>query len=176
MLFWCFTEEKMIPKSGCMKLSTRTCNKQFGSTPTSFAQELRCQKDSESEAEAEVILIHILTWPLKRKRKRPETWQQLTPTLAPGNLRRMLKLIWNRRTTFNCCRVYDDDLFPGICKYLSKCRANPSLCELSSQEDVNITAPPPVAKKVFNEPFPFKAVGAGRSRGLSIIMDSLRWY
>ncbi|CAG7823940.1 unnamed protein product, partial [Allacma fusca] len=32
---------------------------------------------------------------------------------------------------FTCSRIYDDDLFPGICKYIQKCRENPTACRLS---------------------------------------------
>ena len=71
--------------------------------------------------------------------------------------------------SYTCARVYDDDLFPGICRYIAKCRENPKGCKLNQVPPTNA---PPVNRLA--DDFPFKAVGAGRSRGLTLMLDTLR--
>lgn len=91
---------------------------------------------------------------------------------------------------FNCIREYDDDLFPGICHYLQRCRESPT-CQMknkpkvspggaASTEDPDI---PDIADvslglqnplNIFQESFPLRVAGAGRSRGLTLMLDTLR--
>ena len=71
--------------------------------------------------------------------------------------------------SYTCARVYDDDLFPGICTYISKCRDNPRVCKLSPP----LPTTAPIGSNIMDE-FPIKAAGAGRSRGLVLMLDTLR--
>ena len=70
---------------------------------------------------------------------------------------------------FSCSRICDDDLFPGICSYLTKCRNDPTKCKLSQP----LPTTPPLGGNLADD-FPLKAVGAGRSRGLTLMLDTLR--
>lgn len=70
---------------------------------------------------------------------------------------------------FTCQRLFDDDLFPGICRYLKKCKENPKRCRL--------TKPLPTPSMLggsISDKYPLKALGAGRSRGLTLMLDTLR--
>ncbi|CAG7826654.1 unnamed protein product [Allacma fusca] len=70
---------------------------------------------------------------------------------------------------FTCQRVFDDDLFPGICQYLKKCKDNPKVCKLSPP--LPTTSP---LGGMISDKYPLKALGAGRSRGLTLMLDTLR--
>jgi len=81
---------------------------------------------------------------------------------------------------FNCVREYDDDLFPGICAYLEKCR-NSEKCRVKNKVKSNATSQMPIGSggstlplNFFAESFPLKVAGAGRSRGLTLMLDTLR--
>ncbi|XP_035716749.1 pickpocket protein 28 [Folsomia candida] len=81
---------------------------------------------------------------------------------------------------FNCARIYDDDLFPGICQYLQRCRDS-GKCRERNRIKTNASSSKPIgsggATQTFNffaEQFPLKVAGAGRSRGLQLMIDSLR--
>lgn len=81
---------------------------------------------------------------------------------------------------FNCVRVYDDDLFPGICNYLEKCRGS-AKCRERNRIKSNATSSKPIGSEgstppfsFFAESFPLKVAGAGRSRGLTMMLDTLR--
>lgn len=97
----------------------------------------------------------------------------------------------NTTKNFNCIREYDDDLFPGICHYLQRCRESPTCQQknkpkvspgaVSSDETEDDTpgsrdTPSDLQNplNVFQESFPFRVAGAGRSRGLTLMLDTLR--
>lgn len=91
--------------------------------------------------------------------------------------------------SFSCIREYDDDLFPGICQYLQKCRESPT-CQMKNTPKVSPgghagTEDPIVNEfgelspltnplNIFQESFPLRVAGAGRSRGLTLMLDTLR--
>jgi hypothetical protein len=81
---------------------------------------------------------------------------------------------------FNCVREYDDDLFPGVCVHLDKCRGSKK-CREKNKPKTNATSQQPVGSGGSNQPlnffaesFPLKVAGAGRSRGLTLMLDTLR--
>lgn len=80
---------------------------------------------------------------------------------------------------FNCVREYDDDLFPAICQYLQKCRES-AKCRERNRIKTNATAQHPIGSQgatapfnFFAESYPLKVAGAGRSRGLTLMLDTL---
>ncbi|CAL8109748.1 unnamed protein product [Orchesella dallaii] len=96
----------------------------------------------------------------------------------------------NPADSFNCIREYDDDLFPGICQYLQKCRESPS-CQMKNRPKITVgrgssTDSPNSPSfgdtssgeqnplNIFKENFPLQVAGAGRSRGLTLMLDTLR--
>lgn len=71
--------------------------------------------------------------------------------------------------SYTCARVYDDDLFPGICAFINLCRHNPRACKLSPPLPTTATI-----GSNLQDDFPLKSAGAGRSRGLTLMLDTLR--
>lgn len=68
-----------------------------------------------------------------------------------------------------------------ICETLERCRRDPEYCGLKKQNDNMTTEPPPVVGSQSTTSTPgkngstlFRAAGAGRTRGLTIMTDTLR--
>jgi hypothetical protein len=84
--------------------------------------------------------------------------------------------------SLTCLRNYTDELFPAICSYLNKCRAKPSSCNLNVTSILSETTRPPetlgsdssTSTPGKNGSNLFRAPGAGRSRGLTLMTDTLR--
>jgi len=85
--------------------------------------------------------------------------------------------------SLTCSRTYGDDLFPSICRYIDKCRRDPASCKLNvtSASTQPTTLPPQTLGSDSTTSTPgkngsnlFRAPGAGRSRGLTLMTDTLR--
>jgi len=79
---------------------------------------------------------------------------------------------------FSCTHVYSDELFPGICKHIQSCREDPSLCQApdnrTTKGDNLGGLDNSKQENMFLKDFPLTVTGAGRSRGLHLMLDTLR--
>lgn len=83
-----------------------------------------------------------------------------------------------------CQRTYTDDLMGGnrdLCRRLDFCRKDPEACGLKKPNETAATEPPPTLGSSSTTSTPgkngshlFRAAGAGRTRGLTIMTDTLR--